>query len=113
MSEKIDKEAYGEISRIAKDKYFNLSQDKRMEHLEVVRNLLVGKRIRATDKHNGYTVEGTIKTIDRENHLLIIESPNGVQKVIIILDYIITIIPMIEVIIDSIVRLVKKLRFWK
>ncbi|MGB0925495.1 MAG: hypothetical protein ACPGTS_02195, partial [Minisyncoccia bacterium] len=50
-------------------------------------------------KRTEIVIEGKLKKIDRANHLLTIEDPNGAEKVIIVLDFIVTVIPLLDIII--------------
>lgn len=95
----IDQSTYFRLAEISRQRHNSSSEEVKAEQIDIVRNLSEHKRIKAVNKRSGYVIEGKLKKIDRQNHLLTIEDPNGAEKVIIVLDYIVTIIPLLDIII--------------
>ena len=105
----IDQEVYQELGIIAKEKFNLLTQEERANQIDFIRNLKEGQHVTASSKINDINnFKGKIKKIDRQNHLIVIEDPEGFNRVLIILDYIIKIIPLIDIIINWFKSLFRK-----
>jgi hypothetical protein len=95
-----DIEVYKALSQISIERHNKLSEAEKVEQISIIRNLSEGKKVKAVSNFTKTTIEGKITKIDRSTHLLTIKERGKPEKVIMLLDFVVTIIPLLDIIIS-------------